>query len=220
MALVHIDDFPAIPPGHGGLAIAPCLRISWPHETDGCRDGEERSPQVNRTRNYEVAIHEAGHTVIAAVLGILRSDSTITIIPEKNGLLVESGSVTISKEAGFHDSGKPWSARYTRKVIFAFYAGPAVTQRLYPKRNLLEEGGDCELDMINATRLKGRLLLLPEYSWSFEEAALYPKERTWKRAVALVESNWPSIKAVAENLLERGTIIGAEVKATIKVQTP
>ncbi len=53
-----------------------------------------------------VAYHEAGHATIAAVLGILRSDSTITIIPEKNGLLNESGSVSISGVMAIHDTGK------------------------------------------------------------------------------------------------------------------
>jgi hypothetical protein len=184
------------------------------------RKPEVNSPQKGESRAapVPVAYHEAGHATIAAMLGILRSDSTITIIPEKNGFLTKYGSVTVSKEMGIHDSGKRWSARYVRKLIVATYAGPAVSKKLHPNLDLLEEGGDCELDMLNATDLKGRFLVPPDCDWSFEFASLYPKERTWKEAVALVELNWPAIQAVAAELLERRTMTGAEVKATLRLR--
>ena|ERR1035437_5226633 len=150
-----------------------------------------------------VAYHEAGHAVIAAVLGILRNDSIITIVPDGKG---EQGSVSFSKQTPLH--GTPLtlrrSPRWTRKFVLALYGGPAVTLKTEPDTDLREEGGFYEGDMIFA-----------EWVMSFYASPIAEK-RTWQRAIALVELHWPSIRAVAEELLKRRHMTGAEVKAATK----
>jgi hypothetical protein len=148
-----------------------------------------------------MACHEAAHAVIAAFLRILRNDSTISIIPDGRG---EFGSVTFSKQALVHDSGKRWSTRYTRKIVLAQFAGPAATLKLEPGTDLLEEGGLYESDM-----------LFSEYLMRFC-GPRSSKERTWKESVALVERSWPAITSVADELLKRQSMRGQEVKAMLK----
>jgi hypothetical protein len=154
----------------------------------------------------ETAHHEAGHAVIAAVLGILRNNSIITITPDGKG---EQGSVSFPGQALVH--GTPWrlrcSAPHTRKHVLTNYAGPAVTLKINPDTDLRQEGGGYESDMIVA-----------EYLMSFY-AAPSTQKRTWEKAVALVELYWPSIQAVAAELLKRRTITGAEVKATLRASS-
>ena len=150
-----------------------------------------------------VAYHEAGHAVIAAVLGILRSDSIITIIPDGKG---EQGSVSFSKQPPLH--GTPLrlrrSARWTRKFVLAIYAGPASTINIDPGVDLWEDGGFYQTDMIFA-------------EWLMEfYASASAQKRTWQKAVALVHLHWPSIQQVAAELLKRRTITGAEVKAAAR----
>jgi hypothetical protein len=162
-----------------------------------------------------IAYHEAGHAVVAAMLGILPKKSGITIVPDKKGVL---GSVSFSRNAGFHDSGKRWSPRYTRKIILAQYAGPAVSKKLVPGLDLLEEGGYCEGDMIFSEHLM-RSCEIPSCEWIGDPAFTAFKERAWDEAVALVESNWSAIKAVAKALLERHALSGVQVLSILKKLT-
>jgi ATP-dependent Zn protease len=151
------------------------------------------------------AYHEAGHAVVSALRGILRNDSAITIVPDGKG---EYGSVSFSKEAWNFECR---SSRYIRKIILALYAGPAVTKKLCPRVNLLEEGGECESDMIFAEHLMG-LCAPSSCEWIGDSVFQSFKARTWKRAVRIVESNWSAITVVAKELLKCGTVTGAEVK--------
>jgi ATP-dependent Zn protease len=79
------------------------------------------------------AYHEAGHSVAAAVLDILRSDIFVSIVPDGRG---EYGFVTGQKAFDF----KKRSPRYIRKMILSYHAGPAVSKKLSPQINLFEGG--------------------------------------------------------------------------------
>ncbi len=69
----------------------------------------------------QVAYDESGHAVAAALLGILKKKSVITIVPDPKGVY---GSVSFSREARVHDSGRKWSAQYARKIIMRCVLGP------------------------------------------------------------------------------------------------
>jgi hypothetical protein len=160
-----------------------------------------------------IAYHEAGHAVIAAVLGILGDNSRVTIVPAERGkgFFDEKGSVEFSKDTSNY-AWKRWGVSYTRKAILAFYAGPAVSIKLDPSLDLFEEGGWYELDMILAEDFC-KWIGDPAYYEGDKKLVL--ETQNWKKAVALVESNWPSINALAEQLLKCQTMTGAEVKATL-----
>lgn len=85
-------------------------------------------------KEAEIAYHEAGHAVIAAVLGILRNDDVISIVSDSSG---EYGYVTVWKRA--YDFNRR-SGGYIRKRVLSIYAGPAVSKKLKPRLNLLQEG--------------------------------------------------------------------------------
>jgi hypothetical protein len=161
---------------------------------------------------WHTACHEAGHTVVLALLGILRNDLVVSVIPISK---YELGSVSISKREGFHDSGKKWDARYVRKLIIARFAGPAVSIKLNPHIDLLDPLDYCELDMQNAAMLKASLYPNNSVVSDPEYVRLYAQERTWKKAVALVGANWKSITAIAKELIKRGTMKGVEVKMAL-----
>ena len=159
-------------------------------------------------RLWRTAYHEAGHAVVSALLGILRNESVINIVPDGKG---EYGSVSFSKEQWTFEGRSP---RYIRKVILAHYAGPAVTKKLCPRVNLLEEGGEYESDMIFAEHLM-RFCSPSSCEWIGDSAFQSFKKRAWKKAVATVELNWPAIEIVAKELLQRQTMIGTGIKDTL-----
>ena len=166
-----------------------------------------------RAFKVKVAFHEAGHAVISTVLGILGDDSRITIVRKR---FVE-GSVEFSKDAN-NGAWKKWGVRYTRKVILATYAGPAVSIKLEPGLDLFEEGGWYEFDMTGAHDF---------CHWISDTSFLYDETdkktildtKNWKKAVSLVEQNWPAIKSVADELLSRQTMSGHEVKVMLNAPT-
>jgi hypothetical protein len=164
---------------------------------------------MNRHKDA-VAYHEAGHAAVAAVLGILRNDTIITISSALKG---EDGSVSFSKRPS-----EQWSARYTRRFILALYAGPAVTEKLFPGIDLLEEGGVYESDLIFAEYL---MRSCAPGSWEATSDPVFQsyKDMMWKRAVALVDSNWQAITALANELLKRKTMTGIAAKTALAAAT-
>ena len=112
-----------------------------------CNDGDElkSSTKSHDIRLWQIACHEAGHAVIAAILDILGDQSVVTIVPE--GCV--TGSVEFSRDTS-NNAWKQWGMRYTRQAILASYAGPAVSIKLDHGLDLFEEGGWNELDMTGA----------------------------------------------------------------------
>jgi hypothetical protein len=170
-------------------------------------------------KTHVVATHEAGHAVAAAVLGILRDDAVLTIIPNSRG---EYGSLSIAwkYEPVLSDprvvplvhakSGKRLSERYVRKSVIASYAGPVAQERLTPDMDLFEEGAEWEGDMCGAflpfcaggprREVREGLVIAPSLL---------------NKAHVLVDMHWRAITQLASMLRERQTMTGAEVKATI-----
>ena len=159
---------------------------------------------MQKIRNKHVAYHEAGHAVVAALLGILRNDASITIASAIKG---EHGAVTLFRTGLWTE----WSARYTRKAILAYYGGPAVTKRLLPDVDLCEEGGYYESDMVTAEDLLRRCA---PGQWESTGDPIFQsyKVKMWIKAISLVNSNWSAIAAVARELLKRKTMTGIDVK--------
>ena len=151
-----------------------------------------------------IAYHEAGHAVVAAVLDLLRNDTVVSIVSDVRG---EDGFVTVPKKAF---DFKKRSPRYIRKMILSYYAGPAVSKKLWPQINLFEEGGAFESDMVFAEHLM-RYCAPPSCEWIGDSVFQSFKERMWKKAQSLVASRWTDIRSVANALLERKTLTGDEV---------
>lgn len=156
--------------------------------------------------NHAFAYHEAGHAAVAALLGILRNASVITVASAVKG---EGGFVWLSKRPC-----KRWSARYKRKYILVLYAGPAVSKKLFPGVNLLEESGYYESDMVQAEHLM-QFCAPGSWEWTGDLVFQSYKERMWSRAVAIVNANWQAICALAKELAKHKTLTGTMVKASL-----
>ncbi len=161
-----------------------------------------------------IALHEAGHAVIAAKLGILGAESQITVC--KDGSV--EGSVEFSKD-GNDLAWQSWSHDYTRKAVLAFLAGSVVSTKLEPGLDLLEEGGFYELDMLRADEL-ATWLGEPPLIGDPPRTGFHKHHSMWREAVALVELNWSRIEAVAGELLKQRTMHGRDVEALLSPGKP
>jgi hypothetical protein len=90
-----------------------------------------------------------------------------------------------------------------------------VSIKLEPCFDLFEEGGWCELDMTGAEEFC-KWIGDPVYSFYEPDKNLVFETLHWKKAVALVEQNWPAITSVADKLIERKNMRGHEVKALLQ----
>lgn len=184
------------------------MRQKFPLEKPICARANLKERSF-RMRQSEIAYHEAGHAVIAAVLGILRNDDVISVVSDNNG---EYGYVTVWKRA--YDFNRR-SAGYIRKRVLSIYAGPAVSKKLNPRLNLFQEGGLMESDMVFAEYLMR--FCAPTSCQSIGDSVFESfKEQMWKEAQDLISSRWADIAVVAKALLKWKTLNGDEVK--MKVQ--
>ena|ERR1017187_1490752 len=151
------------------------------------------------------ACHEAAHAVIAARLGIL--GDSITIVQKG----YEQGWVEFSKD-GSNGAWKRWPEGYIRKAILAQYAGPAASKKLEPSLDLFEAGGWYEGDMIDVDYF---CMWIGDPAYYQHDINLVFETPNWKKAVVLVEQNWPNITFVAVELIKRKTMLRHEVEALL-----
>jgi hypothetical protein len=126
----------------------------------------------------------------------------------------ELGTTGISRDPSDY-AWQRWGKRYLRKVILTIYAGPAVSIKLDPNLNLLEQGGSCESDIIGAEEY---CAWIGDPHFSSDDPynnKLVFETKNWKKAVLLVELNWPSIVSVADKLLKDRNLTGKQVKVAI-----
>jgi hypothetical protein len=152
-------------------------------------------------RKAVIAHHEAGHAVIARVLG-LEVDS-VTIIPDP-----------VADTAGicFRDDAM-WLALYAdlatrlsaiEKNVVVSLAGPAAESQYLGKRETVATGGDLKMAKAHvqlALELSGRDH--SEYHELFGQLSLETK--------ILVSQYWSAIERVAHGLLDFSTLNGTDV---------
>jgi hypothetical protein len=141
------------------------------------------------------AYHEAGHAVVAWMLGLrVRS---VTIRPA-------SGHSGLTRIAGF-------GRTTTEKKILITLAGPYTRRRFVPRsawrsRNQSHLADGYDFDKV--------ALLLDDAHGNGKVADLYSRY-VMAKAEQLVDDGWQHIEAVAKALLERETLTVAEMRQVI-----
>ena len=156
----------------------------------------KRTKQLERT-----AHHEAGHVVAGWRMG--ENSRAVSIVPAKD-----------KRYLGYHQSPRyskplygpsPHVQRRLENIALVCLAGPAADRRFNP-RGFRHYSGQRDRETA--------IDLLWHMSDTTEEAEAYFR-LVQVRASILVEGYWRTIEHVAEALLEKGTLMGGEIRETI-----
>jgi ATP-dependent Zn protease len=157
----------------------------------------------SRRKHESTAYHEAGHAVAAVVLGLKIGKRGVSIIPDKENDTLGTTHVLRQLRENpecARSAGMQW--RLERQAITCF-AGDAAERKFNGGRRF---GGRQDYQ-----RTAG-LLAHVATSWEQHDARI---EVARLGARDLVEANWSSIQAVAEELLRRKTLNAADLKAIV-----
>lgn len=157
-------------------------------------------------RLTKVAVHEAGHAVASYYLGTpLRH---VTITRDKTGKTLghtRQRWVWFQDKQGVFDAS-PRGRDRTERHILVSLAGQ-IALRQYAPRSRWQSGS------------AGDTLQAIELFWHIcdqhERAAKLYMALLWRRAEWLIETNWKDVVAVADALIERGTLKAADVAKVI-----
>jgi hypothetical protein len=162
--------------------------------------------QKTRTGLLAVAYHEAGHTVAAWVYGFKLKK--VTIVPKANAL----GSMSSDARLHFRTlkNGNPSGAtigRYHERVV-SMLAGRAAQRRFKPQSI---HSSRASSDLASATVI---LTLLHGDGEERKHAYRYLEARAQK--LVSHPQRWRMIQDLAKALIERQTMTGDEVEATLR----
>jgi hypothetical protein len=167
---------------------------------------------IHLNKRLLIAYHEAGHAVIARMLGVgvpyialfSTDDSNSAAAPSQSAFWAARDSDVSARIAGSEIDGK------------IALAGPCAQHRYEPVKNIRRlTATDWAGDFENARSYACRVVLLKEgidsggdsIGVSLNERQLDELNRSvdqwWEGATALVEKHWPAIERVAEALLDR-----------------
>jgi cell division protease FtsH len=159
-------------------------------------------------RKLETAVHEAGHAVIARVLGIPAGE--VTIRPTQDHSLGHSV---------FNDPRFDWrrgdgsKASAANAFVVALFAG-AEAERILLESQVVGDGVDQERAtacLAWAGAVRGASFVGDEYFDRHET-------KLRKKSVELVLKYRPQIKLLADALMERETLTGEEVGALLSLE--
>ena len=154
------------------------------------------SPRSRASTLEEVAYHEAGHVAAGHRLGV--ELASVDILRDGEG---GNGHTVFNVPSWFRPSAQldERRRRYAEAVVTTFLAGPIAEARVAGFHNL--EGSGYDLDAVAREWL--RLLEPPE-----RHAARL--DQLTAQAENLVDADWPAIERIAQALLERRRLTGAE----------
>jgi hypothetical protein len=174
-------------------------------------------------RVVEMAFHEAGHAVVARMLGVELSHVALFATTD------EGTPVAQTHSAAWLSRNGDLSARlaaYEKDITVMFAAAHA--QNKHRPRSYKKLMRDCEDDveqarnfllhmvLLNAgveveTATPGTILLTDQQLAEMNEI----QRRLWAKAATLVEENWPAIEQTAEALLDHKILVQDEVDLAI-----
>lgn len=160
--------------------------------------------ELEKNLKEEACIHEAGHTVVAILLGV-----RIECV-EINKTIIKTICSSLSAE------------EYLRKMIIISYAGPA-TEKILLNRISMGCIGDDGADFNLAEKqIKDLLLISKDYSGyvacgeQFNETVNKISTELFNKAEKMVDENRNLIYMVADELLEKEKLSENEVKQIIE----
>ena len=150
------------------------------------------------------AIHEAAHVVLAIHFG--HEVSQVSIRRELAGHTFSPSSISWASETELSVSSKASHGRLEEEIVVSL-AGMVVERSCGRTAELVQAGGETDWHTIF-----GLLVALGCRNRGDAKARLAPLEET---TFELVQQLFAQIKAVAEALMERGTLSGDEVRAVM-----
>ena len=158
---------------------------------------QRRKSQIEAT-----AYHEAGHAVIAYLLGYKPQSATIVPTVDATGHVIHANPLH-----GFQldIDGSDEVRRRVESAITICFAGP-IAQKRYSPRSWRRVHGQWDYDTIAELGLR--------VCGSDEQATAFIR---WREIVTLdlIKANWPRIQQVARQLLEREHLSHADLDAII-----
>ena len=161
-------------------------------------------PMIKRSASQveATAYHEAGHAVIACVLGYRPQSVTIVPTVDTAGHIIH-----INPLHGFQldIDGSDEARLRLESLITICFAGP-IAQKRYNPRSWRRAHGPRDYEKIEE--------LAVQVCGSDEQALAFPR---WREIVAcdMVRAHWPRIQLVAGRLLERESLSHADLDAII-----
>jgi ATP-dependent Zn protease len=153
----------------------------------------------------EVAYHEAGHAVIAWVLG--RRFKYVTIIPElEDGSLGHVMYGNLSKNFNPEIDEYDKTRRILEKEILLSFAGVLAGKKFKGRHNFVGARSDRDIAFDYAIRICNS---------NIEETKKYV-DWLWVRCRNMVDSNWEDIQTVARALMENKRLTYKEVGKVIR----
>lgn len=181
--------------------------------------GNKKKREEVTDTNRVVAWHEAGHTLATK---LLTNDtvSSVTIIGSSSG----AGGVTFRSPK---EDNILYSREYLENLVQVMYAGRAAEEIYFKNQNSITTGasqdikqatsilkeylslyGMGSLGMIDLTQFK------PDFEVIVNEASQMAKN-LYDSVLELLLNNYETLKVLAENLLEKETLVESEINALI-----
>ncbi len=146
------------------------------------------------------AYHEAGHAVLQHALALGCKGVTI----ELEGLSTDFSETDDDVAALRSMAEDAFSIRHAETC----YAGALATRRWNPLRDDWQDGAVSDYRTARAWINNATL--------GDEQSSIHLEAYTQRRAEILVEHHWPEIDALAQWLLESGTLTGDDVRRLVK----
>ena len=171
------------------------------------KDSEDERKYLTWARKiiYEAAFHEAGHAVAQAFLEGCRSDTKISIIPDRD----TAGRVAYVPDIALIGdlSGIPRDAALSillRGLIF-FFSGYAAQSLIAESRDEeLEDEDDYEEPGIDIYKAKKIAAIGESLGWDAEK--LLDTAKQWADEIFQLKDVWSTVTRVAKILIETGEI--------------
>jgi ATP-dependent Zn protease len=152
-----------------------------------------------RRKHESTAYHQAGHAVVAVVLGLKIGRRGVTIVPDNGRGTLGYANITVQlRERPDGATSARTRARIEAWAV-AHLAGDVAERKFNGRRRL---GGHSDLL---------RAFDLLEYISTSVEQFDARLRVAYVGARDLIEDNWPSVQAVAEELLSKKTLSADEV---------
>jgi hypothetical protein len=172
-----------------------------------------------------LAIHEAGHAVVAHVLG--GATSIVAVFPLNDDQ--QGGARTRSFLYKAKEADRTSQIEAAKRDVMVALAGPAAQQKFKPQKAKKQRLDGWKGDYDNATKGIARMILLqddPTFDIS-QTTEIYLNDEQQQKAVALfdqiawevsvlVTENWAAIEQTADKLIRLRIIFGDEVDVIVR----
>jgi ATP-dependent Zn protease len=170
---------------------------------------------------WSLAFHEAGHAVMAWVLG--RNVIRVTITPqveegERGYFLLEGHAVHVSRSNRLWRSDDPLERDRAEKEAMIVIAGP-LAEGLHTGKPVRAIGDDKErIKTLTKNHHGGWIFPTCDEDDDQLRDACHKKYVEWLRArVSLqLQADWPLVDALADALVKKETMTGSQVKKLLK----